>query len=203
MRLRSFILTVVVLALVPLLRPVEIVNAQPQQRLTSSNWPMFHYSANHIGVNPIDTAINRTNVGRLTVKWKTLTGDKVISSPAIADGRVFVGSDDRKVYALDAATGAVLWTVSTGRMVRSGPAYENGTVYVGTKTGATLYAINETSGAVKWTSHPSYANSWSSPAVSGGVVYMGWDDNKLYAINASNGSTKWSTTLGEKVRCAP
>src|SRR2546425_8023221 len=104
MRFRSLILTVVVLASVPLLRPVEMVNAQLAQRLTSSNWPMSHYSANHIGVNRVDTAINATNVDRLTVVWKAQTGDQIRSAPAEANGTVFVGSDDHKVYAFDAAT---------------------------------------------------------------------------------------------------
>jgi len=153
---------------------------------------MFHYSANHIGVNPIDTAINRTNVGRLTVKWKTLTGDKVISSPAIADGRVFVGSDDRKVYALDAATGAVLWTVSTGRMVRSGPAYENGTVFVGS-VDQKLYAINASTGAVKWKTTTDGSISYH-PTVLNGTVYVGTKTGAtLYAINETSGAVKWTS----------
>ncbi|MEV5107588.1 protein kinase [Streptomyces massasporeus] len=37
--------------------------------------------------------------------WIYTTGGMVSSSPAVVDGTVYIGSDDRKVYALDAATG--------------------------------------------------------------------------------------------------
>ena len=35
------------------------------------------------------------------------------SSPAVANGVVYVGSDDGNVYALNAATGAELWSYTT------------------------------------------------------------------------------------------
>ena len=53
------------------------------------------------------------------------------SSPAVANGVVYVGSDDGNVYALNAATGAKLWSYATGKL-ESSPAVANGVVYVGT-----------------------------------------------------------------------
>ncbi|MEV6150519.1 PQQ-binding-like beta-propeller repeat protein [Nonomuraea sp. NPDC052129] len=35
------------------------------------------------------------------------TGDYIISSPALADGTVYIGSSDDKVYALNATTGRI------------------------------------------------------------------------------------------------
>jgi hypothetical protein len=57
----------------------------------------------------------------------------VYSSPAIgADGTVYVGSYDTKVYALDGATGQKRWEFTTGDWVYSSPAIgADGTVYVG------------------------------------------------------------------------
>ena len=111
---------------------------------------MFHYSSSHDGVNPVDTGIDASNVDQLTVKWKAQTGAAIRSAPAEADGKVFVGSDDHKVYAFDAATGAQKWAVRTRGMVRSGPAYHNGTVFVGSFDNK-LYAIDASTGTVKWT----------------------------------------------------
>ena len=53
------------------------------------------------------------------------------SSPAVANGVVYVGSDDNNVYALNATTGAKLWSYTTGGDVVSSPAVVNGVVYVG------------------------------------------------------------------------
>jgi glucose dehydrogenase len=50
---------------------------------------------------------------------------------ALADGKVYVGSDDKNVYCLNAATGALIWSYETGGAVESSPAVANGVVYVG------------------------------------------------------------------------
>ncbi|MEU3491240.1 protein kinase domain-containing protein, partial [Streptomyces massasporeus] len=54
--------------------------------------------------------------------WTHTTGDWVYSSPAVVDGIVYIGSADKKVYALDAATGTPRWTHTTGAGVYSSPA---------------------------------------------------------------------------------
>ena len=38
--------------------------------------------------------------------WNFTTGNSVESSPAVVDGVVYVGSEDGKIYALNAANGA-------------------------------------------------------------------------------------------------
>ena len=64
----------------------------------------------------------------------------VYSSPAVADGKVFVGSYDDKVYCLNAATGAFIWSYTTGNYVDSSPAVADGIVYVGSMDGK-VYAF--------------------------------------------------------------
>jgi hypothetical protein len=49
----------------------------------------------------------------------------------VANGVVYVGSNDGKVFALNASTGAELWNFTTGGVVFNGPAVANGVVYVG------------------------------------------------------------------------
>ena len=72
-------------------------------------------------------------------KWEFLTsrssGYGVYSSPAIgADGTVYIGSMDNKVYALDGATGIKKWEFETGGWVGSSPTIgPDGTVYIGSK----------------------------------------------------------------------
>jgi outer membrane protein assembly factor BamB len=48
----------------------------------------------------------------------------------VANGVVYVGSDDGNLYALDAGTGAKLWSYAAGG-VDSSPTVVNGVVYVG------------------------------------------------------------------------
>jgi outer membrane protein assembly factor BamB len=53
----------------------------------------------------------------------------------VANGVVYVGSDDNNVYALNAGTGAFVWKYTTGGAVYSSPAVANGMVYVGSADG--------------------------------------------------------------------
>ena len=48
----------------------------------------------------------------------------------MANGVVYVGSDDNNLYALNASTGALLWKYITGNYVSSSPAVANGMVFV-------------------------------------------------------------------------
>ncbi len=66
----------------------------------------------------------------------------VYSSPAVANGMVYVGSEDNNVYARNASTGVELWQYATGNAVYSSPAVANGVVYVGS-TDSNLYAFGE------------------------------------------------------------
>jgi len=72
--------------------------------------------------------------------WSYQTGNWVGSSPAVANGIVYVGSLDGNVYALNASTGAKLWSYTTGNAVESSPAVANGMVYVGSDDGK-VYAF--------------------------------------------------------------
>ena len=50
--------------------------------------------------------------------WTFATGAALHSSPAVADGTVFIGSRDNHVYALDAASGDLRWRFAGGRAGR-------------------------------------------------------------------------------------
>jgi outer membrane protein assembly factor BamB len=63
--------------------------------------------------------------------WSYTTGSEVHSSPAVANGVVYIGSADHNLYALNASTGAKLWSYTTGSEVYSSPVVVNGMVYVG------------------------------------------------------------------------
>jgi len=122
-----------------------------------------------------------------TVLWEFETGDDVFSSPAIgSDGTVYVGSSDKKLYAINGKTGVKLWEFETGSYVPPSPAIgTDGTVYVGSRD-KKLYAINGKTGVKLWEFETRGAVS-SSPAIGfDGTVYGGSQDNKLYAIKTDS-----------------
>src|SRR5262249_29812300 len=81
---------------------------------------MFGFDAGHTRSNPYERVLNVTNVSRLGLKWATPTGSAISSSPVVANGVVYVGSDDHKLYAFDAATGGQRWvSAPTGNALSS------------------------------------------------------------------------------------
>ena len=83
------------------------------------------------------------------LKWKFHTGGRVIASPAIVNGVVYVGSTDGNLYAIDAASGAQKWKFETKAWEVSSPAVASGVVYFLSYDGH-LYALDAATGQVKW-----------------------------------------------------
>eukprot|EP00947_MAST-08B_sp_MAST-8B-sp1_P001001 g1001.t1 len=131
----------------------------------------------------------------------------VESSPALSsdDETVFVGSNDKKLYAINVANGTKKWEFETGGYVDSSPALssDDKTVFVGSHDGK-LYAINVADGTKKWEFETGYY-VWSSPALSSDdkTVFVGSHDSKLYAINVADGTKKWEFVTRGNVASSP
>jgi outer membrane protein assembly factor BamB len=67
--------------------------------------------------------------------WTFATRARIDSSPAIADGRVYVGSNDGRLYVLDLAKGAKIWEYEMGSPVSASPAIAGGRIVVGAQDG--------------------------------------------------------------------
>jgi outer membrane protein assembly factor BamB len=67
--------------------------------------------------------------------WTFATRARVESSPAIAGGRVFVGSNDGHFYVLSVANGAKLWEFNAGAPLSASPAIANGRIVIGSQDG--------------------------------------------------------------------
>lgn len=134
-------------------------------------------------------------------KWSFITDGEIDSSPVVGDdGTIYVGSRDKKLYAIN-ADGSQKWEFATGGAVKSSSAIGfDGTIYVGSDDNK-LYAINA-DGSKKWEFVTGGAVK-SSPAFgSDGTIYVGSDDNKLYAVNG-DGSKKWAFSSGGGIVSSP
>lgn len=95
---------------------------------------------------------------------------------------VYAGSDDGKLYALDANDGSLKRVFNVESPIWSTPAVDNGVVYFGTMDG-TLFGMNEDGGKVlEFKAGGAIA---ATPVVRDGVVYVGSFDKKFYAVSAN------------------
>ncbi len=150
---------------------------------------------------PTHIAATPTVTG-LKLAWAyTTKGHIEESSPVVANGMVYIGSLDHKLYALDAKTGAFRWAYTTGGPIRSSPAVNGGMVYVGSLD-HNLYALNAISGAKQW-SYSTGGGIYSSPVVANDMLYFGSDDGNLYALDARSGTKKWLFSTSAQVVSTP
>ncbi len=129
-------------------------------------------------------ALNATNGVKI---WNFTTGSFVESSPAVAKGIVYIGSDDGNFYALNATTGVKIWNYMTSGGT-SAPAIAADVVYVGGFNG-NLYALNASTGNKLWNytiqkppGFEEYSGLHTSPVVSNGRVYIGSNDYIMIAL---------------------
>jgi len=150
---------------------------------SESDWSMYGHDPQHTRVADSTAPPNK-------LLWSYNTTDKVTSSPAIVDDKVYVGSYNNKVYCLDAVTGAEIWNYSTGDMIGSSPAVANEIVYVGSSDG-NLYYLNAITGEFI-DSFQTDDEITQSPTVVNDKVLIASMDQKLYCLDANSALELWN-----------
>jgi eukaryotic-like serine/threonine-protein kinase len=110
-------------------------------------------------------------------------GAGVWASPALAQGKMFIASNDAfgpNTYALDAETGLLLWEAYNPiEVTLASPAVAYGLVYLGSND-RVFTAHDAGTGAIVWRKDvQSYS---SSPVVVNGMVYVGSFNGKVSAF---------------------
>ncbi len=99
--------------------------------------------------------LGAAQVPRLKLRWAFgFSGAaRAFGQPAVVGGRLFVGSDNGQVHALDAATGCIHWVFTADGPVRTaisiGPGPRGWTAYFGDQSGH-AYAVDALSGRLLW-----------------------------------------------------
>jgi len=191
-------------------------------------WNGWSPGAGNTRFQPAEEAgLTAGQVPHLTLKWAFGFPDATSARalPAVAGGRVFIGSQSGTVYSLDANSGCMFWSFQAAAAVRSGirlaPRPGGGTTAFFGDGRANVYALDAASGRQLWThrldDHPS-AHVTGTPVVFEDRVYVSvasgeeaQGGNAKYecctfrgsvaALNASNGSVAWKTyTIDQEPR---
>jgi outer membrane protein assembly factor BamB len=159
----------------------------------------------------------RTNDG-LLVAWDAKSGKElwrlrpgaVESSPVVVGNTLYLGSKDRKVYALQLRgrkPPRTRWTFTADDEVVAAPAYSQGKIFAATSNGS-VYAIDARNGREVWhaTSFARFGSReyfYATPAVAYGRVYAPNADGTVYAYGARTGELLWARQVGTYAYTAP
>ncbi len=143
----------------------------------ASSEPVFNLTMFCLNTNTGSLIWNTTIV---TTRFSAI----YLSSPAVANGRVFIGALDGDVYSFNATNGEVIWKYPTGEEMWSSPSVADGKVFIGSSNGK-LYCLNETTGDLIWDKF-TLGRVVSSPAIAGGTVFVGcggtFEGGRVYAF---------------------
>ena len=161
---------------------------------------------NYTYIGHSEENLNNTKMGAIVCIDASKTGDITESgtvwrhdgypvgycSPAIANGRVYVISNDADMYAIDGKSGEVYWEYNIGRVGKGSPVVTaDGVIYVGEQTG--VFQILRDAGDKCIPLHreafPRVGGHvdelYGSPAVTGGRVYF-MTRNNTYCLGNPN-----------------
>jgi Ca-activated chloride channel family protein len=146
--------------------------------------------------------------GRIT-GWKTtIPGRRPLATPAVADGKVFLGGGfgSHEFYALDADTGTLAWQYHTKDDGPTAAVVADGLVAFNTES-CELEVLTVTGQPVwkKWLGDP----LMSMPAIAGGRIYMAFPDSRgdrrhyLASFDLHGGQEHWRSPLIGEIITAP
>jgi polyvinyl alcohol dehydrogenase (cytochrome) len=159
--------------------------------------------------------ITAPDVPGLKVKWAFgfPNGRTAYGQPTVAGGRVYSGSNDGTIYALDARTGCIYWRYRAKALVRSGVVVgPDKRAYVG-DLDANLYALDTETGKLVWqkkVDNQPFARITGTPQLREGRLYVpiaSQEENaganpiypcckfrgNLVALDARDGTEIWRT----------
>lgn len=178
----------------------QVRSASPALALTipAADWPQLQRDPQHTGYSP--QQVNPPY--RYYWRWNEVPFASR-TQPVVADNRLFIGSLNGRMYALDADQDAgggpptILWSRDVGAPIRDTAAVSNGRVYFGAYDGF-VHALDAATGTPVW-SFLTGGGVAAAPVVDGGVLYIGSTDGLFYALDAATGALRWSYNAGAPI----
>lgn len=146
----------------------------------AEDWHMFMSNLDFSGISP-----DKSLAPPLELLWKFKTGGPLHAAPVIANGILYIGSVDGKLYALDAKQWNIKWVFDAGDAIRYSATVLGDQVYFSARNNK-VYALNAKTGEKLWEFK---TKSWmdAPPIVTDDRVYVGAFPSKIYLLNARTG----------------
>ncbi len=148
-------------------------------------------------------ALEDTAVGQPRTIWTndTAAGDKIVAPALQVEDRVFMGTADNHIMALDRVDGTKLWDYKIGHSVWGQPVYRDGIVYVAAMDWS-VYALDADSGEPVWET-PLNGALASSVVLNNDILYVSSFDGSVHALDIESGAELWSAAASEAIWGSP
>lgn len=148
-------------------------------------------------------ALDDDGQGIPATRWTAgeLAKDKIVAAPLIVGDRVYVGTSDNYLLALELDSGDLVWQFEAGHSIWAQPVFADGVLYVASLD-KNLYALDAESGAELWRATFEGALA-SQPVIGGDLIYVPSFDGQLHALALANGEERWAFPAEDWVWASP
>jgi outer membrane protein assembly factor BamB len=130
-----------------------------------------------------------------TPVWTTRAGTRVTGLMGVRDSTLYVGGMDRKVYAVNLATGKVRWSARVSGIIAGGVLLQGDTIYVATsRPDGKVQALHRNDGKKIW--RVSTGAIAAPLAMVGGVLVAETQKGEVVALEPASGKIRWHRRLG-------
>ena len=123
------------------------------------------------------------------------------ASVVVADGVVYAGNEDHKLYALDASNGTIRWQFTADDAVSTAPLVAHEAIYFGAANGD-VYAVDKQTHTLVWKASVASAVT-SSPRVFNDTLVVATAGRHLVGLEVASGKAKWDFTTPGVVHHPP
>jgi outer membrane protein assembly factor BamB len=132
--------------------------------------------------------------------WDSRNSALIAGGPSVGMNKVFVGTENGDIFALEADTGTLVWQVKVKGEVITPPAFDSGVLVVNTASGI-LKALDASNGQELWKVEQDVPaltlRGISSPVIASGGVLVGTGKGELGVYILDKGQAGWTTEVGE------
>ena len=200
-----------------ILRSINIVNEEvifkkrifPKKFLKYYQTPKITYSEGKIfaiaGSNEI-SVVNATTGEKI---WQKHISSIPVSTPFVDAGRVFVMTNDNKIYCLSQENGDLIWIQSAiyrpTAIFGSADLIVRDDLLFASFSSGEIYAMKKSDGEVKWSNNLNTSKAVNSdfylndidatPVIDKNIIYAIGNGGLIMAINIKDGSHKWKREI--------
>jgi hypothetical protein len=164
--------------------------------LVHADWPTLRGNPQRAGF------IEQSLQGPLAISWVRHFRNERIGpavEPIVSQGRLFLGTHQGNLWALNVETGEALWRFQAHGAFLHSPAVADGLVLAGNTDGR-LYALETATGKLRWFFDAGPGGFAASPTIGDGVVMIGSRRGVFFALDLTDGTKRWHQPLAVPIR---
>lgn len=172
---------------------------------TKTNKHTATFRSNFQRTGYFDETVDVTN---LQVRWEVESRRRINSDPVVGKNRVYSGTNEKSVIALDEETGQRVWKHAMARHVHASPLLLDDSIYIGSSDGV-FFALDSATGAEKWRIDTGLPVS-KSAAAAGDLLVLSNDGFRhqqktgyMLGINRHDGTVQWKWSIPDGFFAAP